>query len=90
MKTRVTRFVPKLKKSAAMLGVAAVLAVSAAPAAFAQASGDDAALDAAITEVQGKATSTIGKFAAPLLTVAGVGVAIGIGTKYIKKFRGAS
>ncbi|EKZ99951.1 MULTISPECIES: hypothetical protein [Cupriavidus] len=88
MKARLVRFVPKLKKSAAAAGVGAVLALSAAPAAFAQESTDG--LDAAITQAQSEAKSTIIKFGAPLFLTAAAGVGIGIGVKYIKKFRGAA
>ena len=86
MKTRIKAIAPKLKKTAAAVGIGAVLALSGAPAAFAQATD----IDTAIASAQSSATTTIGKFTQPLLTVAAAGVAIGVGVKYVKKFRGAA
>ncbi|MFP3752251.1 hypothetical protein SB751_00015 [Cupriavidus sp. SIMBA_020] len=82
------KFTPKLKKTAAAAAIGGVLALSAAPAAFAQTSTDG--MDEAIAEAKSSALTTVAKFTAPLLLVAAAGVGVGVGVKYVKKFRGAA
>lgn len=65
---------------------AAAGAMLAAPVAFAEATGPDAAFASKITEV----TTSIGTYGLALVGVAAVGVGFMIGVKYIKKIRGAA